>query len=121
MAYIAPLSKSYQMKITKKHNLTAGLKGKTFIIEGFGNVGYWAAHFLQEAGAILVGVCEHDGQIYNPNGIDAEEVHAYMKKTGGVKGYTKAVVDEETAYKPCDIFLPCFFAQSINSENAAKF
>jgi len=44
-----------------------------------------------------------------------------MKKTGGVNGYTKAVIDEETAYKPCDIFLPCFFAQSINSENAAKF
>lgn len=76
-------------EFVEKTGLTGGLKGKTFVIEvniyyllktflinslfnkifqGFGSVGYWAAHHLQQAGAILVGVCEHDAQIYNPNG-----------------------------------------------------
>lgn len=50
-------------EFVEKTGLTGGLKGKTFVIEGFGSVGYWAAHHLQQAGAILVGVCEHDAQI----------------------------------------------------------
>ncbi|KAL4476994.1 hypothetical protein ABPG72_011691 [Tetrahymena utriculariae] len=105
----------------EKTGLTEGLKGKTFVIEGFGSVGYWAAHHLQEAGAILVGVCEHDGQIYNPQGIDANELNNYMKKYKGVKGFPHANEQENVSYSKCDFFIPCFFAQSINAENADKF
>lgn len=42
-----------------------GLKGKSFLIQGFGNVGYWASKFFVEEGAKLVGVAEFDGSIYN--------------------------------------------------------
>jgi glutamate dehydrogenase (NAD(P)+) len=42
-----------------------GLVGKTFSVQGFGNVGYWASKFFVEAGAKLVGVAEWDGSIYN--------------------------------------------------------
>ena len=40
----------------EKLGVTQGLKGKTFILQGFGNVGYWASKFFVEAGAKLVGV-----------------------------------------------------------------
>lgn len=42
-----------------------GIEGKTFSVQGFGNVGYWASKFFVEAGAKLVGVAEFDGSIYN--------------------------------------------------------
>jgi glutamate dehydrogenase (NAD(P)+) len=42
-----------------------GLVGKTFSVQGFGNVGYWASKFFVEAGAKLVGVAEWDGSIHN--------------------------------------------------------
>ena len=41
-----------------------GLKGKKFIVQGFGNVGYWASKFFVQDGAILVGVCEADGSLF---------------------------------------------------------
>lgn len=51
-----------------------GLVGKTFSVQGFGNVGYWASKFFVEAGAKLVGVAEWDGSIFNPNGINPDEL-----------------------------------------------
>ena len=49
-----------------------GLKDKTFILQGFGNVGYWASKYFTEEGSKLIGVAEVDGSIYNPNGLDYE-------------------------------------------------
>ena len=52
-------------KWVKAHNVD--LKGKTYIVQGFGNVGYWTAHFLSELGAKLIAVQDHTGSISNPN------------------------------------------------------
>jgi glutamate dehydrogenase (NAD(P)+) len=41
--------------------VSKGLKGKRFVVQGFGNVGYWAAKFFVEEGAIFTGVAEADG------------------------------------------------------------
>jgi glutamate dehydrogenase (NAD(P)+) len=58
--------------ITKKMKVLPGLKDKTFITQGFGNVGYWASKYFTEEGSRLIGVAEIDGSIYNPNGINFE-------------------------------------------------
>lgn len=50
--------------------VSKGIKDKTFIVQGFGNVGYFASKFFSEAGAKLIGVAEADGSIYDSNGID---------------------------------------------------
>ena len=42
--------------MTKKLGTEQGIAGKKIIIQGFGNVGYWAAKFFTEAGAIIVGI-----------------------------------------------------------------
>lgn len=43
-------------KIAAQLGVEQGIKGKTFIVQGFGNVGYWASKFFVEEGAKLVGV-----------------------------------------------------------------
>jgi len=53
-------------EVAQRLGVTTGLEGKTFIVQGFGNVGYWASKFFTEAGAKLIGVAEYDGSIYNP-------------------------------------------------------
>ena len=51
-------------RVVKNLGIEAGLKGKKFIVQGFGNVGYWASKFFIEEGAKLVGVAEFNGSIY---------------------------------------------------------
>lgn len=105
--------------------VSEGIKGKTFSVQGFGNVGYWASKFFVEAGAKLVGVAEWDGSIYNQNGINPDELLEYKERSSGktVKGYPGAstFADEQAIYKPVDFFIPAALEKAINVNNADKF
>lgn len=74
-------------QIIKNLDVEKGIKGKTFIVQGFGNVGYWASKFFVEEGARLVGVAEFDGSIYNEEGIDPDSLNDYKKSKGTIKGF----------------------------------
>src|SRR5690606_32652348 len=66
----------------KKLGLSTGIEGKKIIIQGMGNVGFFAAKALMEFGAIIVGLCEYEGAIYNEDGLDPDEVMEHGKNTG---------------------------------------
>lgn len=88
--------------IAKNLKIPVGLQGKTLILQGFGNVGYWASKYFTEEGSILVGVAEHDGSIYNPKGIDYQALKDYITQHKGVKGFPGAEYyeKEDAIYKP---------------------
>lgn len=97
------------------------LKGKTFIVQGFGNVGYWAAHFLEKEGAKMVGVQDAFGTIANPEGISVEELMDFSKSNNGnFVGYPKssAVAKEDFFALDCDICIPAALGNQITEENA---
>ena len=58
-----------------KLGVDKGLRGKTFMVQGFGNVGYWASRFFVNEGAKLIGVAEFDGSIYDENGINPHDLN----------------------------------------------
>ena len=63
----------------KKTGLTPGLKGKRIIVQGLGNVGYYAAKFLSdEDGAKVTHVIERDGSIVNHKGIDISSLKKHL-------------------------------------------
>lgn len=59
------------------------LKDKTFIVQGFGNVGYWAARFLEIEGAVLIAVQDASGTIQNHKGIKVNALHEYINANEG--------------------------------------
>src|ERR1700687_2281385 len=68
----------------KPLGLARGLAGKRVVVQGLGNVGYHAARFLEEAGAVLVGFVEYEGAIHNPAGIELAKLLAPRQETGSV-------------------------------------
>lgn len=99
------------------------LKDKTFIVQGFGNVGFWAAHFLEKEGAKMVGVQDAFGSVKNSNGIKVSDLLEYTKfNNGSIVGFsnTEEVDKEDFFGLDCDIFIPAALGNQITKENASK-
>lgn len=99
------------------------LKGKTFIVQGFGNVGFWAAHFLEKDGAKLVGVQDAYGSVQNPKGIKVEDLFNYTKiNDGSIVDFPNANAVEKNKFftLDCDICIPAALGNQITKENASK-
>jgi len=107
----------------KKLKLSTGLEGKRVIVQGLGNVGYYSAKFLSEAGAILIALAEYEGAIYNPKGLDVEAVVKHRKETRSVlnfPGATNMASTVEALELDCDILVPAALESVITKENAPR-
>ena len=84
------------------------LKGKKVVVQGFGNVGSWAARLFGEAGAIIVGISDISGGYVNPKGIDVAAAIDHVKKHRTLEGFTGGDKIDGVAVltAPCDILLP---------------
>jgi glutamate dehydrogenase (NAD(P)+) len=100
------------------------LDGKKFIVQGFGNVGYWAAYFLEKDGAKMVAVQDAFGSIQNHKGISVEDLFNYMQlNDGSIANYPKAklVLDKDKFFTlNCDICIPAALGNQITKENAPR-
>lgn len=96
------------------------LKGATYFVQGFGNVGSWVARLLQPHGSILLAVEDATGAIYNADGIDVNELTEFVQVHGGVAGYPEAeLVAHETFMRTqADIFIPAALENQITAVSA---
>ncbi len=107
----------------KAIGLTTGLEGKKVIIQGLGNVGYHSAKFLQGEGAIVIGVAEYNGGIYNENGLDIDELAHLKEGSGSIVNYGKGKAVEhanELLEYECDILVPAALEKQITAQNAPR-
>jgi len=103
--------------------LTTGLKGKRVVVQGLGNVGYWSAKFFRDEGAIIVGIAEYQGAIFNEEGLNPDKVARHIKKTGSILNYpgAKSTKERKVALEwDCDILIPAALEQQIHKGNAKK-
>ena len=104
--------------------LTPGMKGKTIVIQGLGNVGSYTGSICQhEGGAIIVGISEMEGTIYSKKGIDVDKLVKFRKSTGSILGFpgTETLKDrEDWVAIDCDILVPAALESQITAENADR-
>ena len=98
------------------------IKGKKYIVQGFGNVGQWASVFMHDNGAILTAVQDASGSILNENGIDPADLLLYMKANNGlIANYPKAapLAHDDFFAVDCDICIPAALGNQITEQNAS--
>jgi glutamate dehydrogenase (NAD(P)+) len=104
-------------------SLSVGLEGKRLVVQGLGNVGYHAAKLCREQGAILVALAEREGAIYNPKGLNEEEVFQYRKRTGSILGFpgaTDILRSADALELDCDVLVPAALENVLTGENAGR-
>jgi len=104
-----------------KLGLETGVEGKTFVVQGLGNVGYHASLYMTEAGAKLVGVSEMEGAIYEPRGIDLKALMAFREETGSIIGFANSKElpsNKDIFSQECDILIPAALESQITGDNA---
>jgi glutamate dehydrogenase (NAD(P)+) len=107
----------------KKLGLSPGLAGKTAVVQGLGNVGYYTAKFLTDAGVRLVGLAEREGSIASEKGLDLEAVVAHRTATGSILDFPSAknLPDRNSALElECDILVPAALENQITDENVGR-
>lgn len=98
------------------------LKEMTVAIEGFGNVGSFAAKHLYNMGAKIIALSDSKGTIYNPDGIDFEKVAEVKMHNRTVTRYEPGEVmkNEEIFELDVDVLIPSAIAYVINEKNVEK-
>lgn len=95
----------------------------TCAVQGFGNVGSWAARLLQERGTVIVGISDVSGAYYNPDGIDIPAAIEYRNANNGtLEGFKGAeqIPSEELLLLDVDVLVPAAVEDVITVENADK-
>jgi glutamate dehydrogenase (NAD(P)+) len=109
--------------VMKKLGLTVGIKDKTVVVQGLGNVGFHAAKFFREGGAKVIALAEFEGAITNSDGLNEEEVFQHRKKTGSIlnfPGATNIVNSSDALELSCDILIPAALENVIDGKNAPR-
>ena len=94
----------------------------TFVVQGYGNVGSWAARIMQQLGCRMVGASDASGAIRGDAGIDANKLHEHVVGGGKLTEFGAESVEPIDANElleiPCDVFIPAALGGMIHEGNA---
>ncbi|CQR52211.1 MULTISPECIES: glutamate dehydrogenase GdhB [Haloferax] len=95
------------------------IEDTTVAVQGFGSVGANAARLLDEWGAKVVAVSDVDGAIYDPAGLDTQDVEGHDERPGMVSGYDapESLTNEELLELDVDVLIPAAIGNVITTEN----
>jgi glutamate dehydrogenase (NAD(P)+) len=91
-----------------------------FMVQGYGNVGSWAARILQDMGGTLVAVADVDGAVHSDDGLDAHKLAEHVGEDGAVAEFDggEEISQEEFLETECELFIPAALGGMIHKHNA---
>jgi glutamate dehydrogenase (NAD(P)+) len=94
----------------------------TFAVQGYGNVGSWAARIMQQLGCKMVAVSDANGAIRSDDGIDANALHDFISSGGVITEFEGAetIEPDDLIAVPCDVFIPAALGGMIHEGNADR-
>ncbi len=92
------------------------------IVQGFGNVGSYAALALAKFGSRITGVSDVSGGVFNPKGLDLAALQEHVERQGVVADFKGGdhLSNEELLIQPCDVLVPAALDQVITEKNAGQ-
>jgi glutamate dehydrogenase (NAD(P)+) len=110
------------MYVLRQHLESVGqeLQGTTVALQGFGNVGSWAARLMAEQGAKIVAVADHGGAVAHEAGLDVLALAEWVASNGTVAGFAggDAVDGADVLTWDVDVLVPAALENAITIENA---
>jgi len=104
--------------------MSLGWKDKTFIMQGFGNVGFHSARYFCRMGAKCIGIAEWDGDLYSADGIDVKALEQWKLQNGTIVGFPGAEAWDSSKgaliEQQCDILGACAKEKVITADNAGR-
>ena len=96
--------------------------GATAVIQGFGNVGSYAALGLHQFGMKVIAVSDHTGALYDANGLDVPALMRHASKHGSIAGFSSQLQHDpaQILTLPCDVLVPAAMERVIDAEVAEK-
>lgn len=102
-------------------DVNRSIAGTKFVVQGYGNVGAWAARLLVQNGGLVTAISDVTGAVRNPKGLDLRLLDEHVQRSGGVKGFDggEAFAADQLLFEPCDVLIPAALGNVLRKENAA--
>ena len=97
-------------------------EGSRVVVQGFGNVGMYAAKLFAERGCKIVGISDVTGAYYNGNGLDIANAEAYAKEHHNLEGFRGGdkISNAELLEADCEVLVPAALEKQLTDENAKR-
>jgi glutamate dehydrogenase (NAD(P)+) len=94
----------------------------TFVVQGYGNVGSWAARIMQQLGAKMVGASDATGAIQSEAGIDTDDLAKHIADGGALTEFPEVEVisPDDLLAIDCDVLIPAALGGMIHEGNADR-
>ncbi|MCC2684578.1 MAG: RocG [Paenibacillaceae bacterium] len=91
------------------------------VIQGFGNAGSYLAKFMHDSGASVIGISDVYGALYDPNGLDIDDLLSRRDAFGTVtKLFPNTISNRQLLEQDCDILVPAAIENQITMDNADR-
>ncbi|MCZ6627871.1 MAG: glutamate dehydrogenase [SAR324 cluster bacterium] len=95
------------------------MEGTRVAIQGFGNVGSYAALLAEQCGARVVGVSDQFGAVYNKDALDVQALIEHYASKKSVVGFCGGIALERESLltMDCDVLIPSALSNAITADN----